>query len=133
MNPQPFWCIAVLNKLPEDIFKEGIILQEGFAEDTEDDPEEVQYMILLRTKSFTEEDAKRMIRVMLKDFGFNLPEEIITLSVKLEDSNESEQESVAKLEEGDVSTKNRFVGLKRNCLAAREQAISMIEMAVARE
>jgi hypothetical protein len=132
MSPEnPFWCVAILKKLPES-FEEGILLAEGFsAESPEDIPaDQISYAVMFRTLTSSETLAYSLISESIQSLGVqdeNLIE-IIILNPKC--ICRSEKRIISEMNDGDVSMRNLYIGFKSGNAEAQNAALSIVLSAI---
>lgn len=129
MNNMTYWCLPILNALPDQFGEDGIVLSEGFTGDEMPEPDQLQYLLLFRVAAPDEYRAHSTVREALPDADIA---EVLTLSADSTAMVRSERRIAARLSDGDVYIKSNCIGYKKADNAARDNAISVIRAAVVR-
>jgi len=128
MSMNPYWCIAVLSNLSDDLIKKGIVLAEGFSEDADFLPEELEYSVLCRTVARSEKDAHEAVtKALLQDTNVGTPELLYTITTDDAIICRKERKIVSALDGDEVSVKVFFVGYKKDNQKAKGLAFKIIQ------
>ncbi len=134
MTSTPYWIIATVETLPE-VITEGVVLREGFPEDSEEAPEsgELQYSLLCRTIAGGEVEARSLVESALQNMEVHRIVDLSILSTDVTTMVRSERRIIRATKPGGVSVHTSFMAFKREHELAREQAHSIIGLGMLRK
>ena len=128
MPSRPYWFSVAVRTLPDE-FTDGIVVAEGFEEDSSLEPDHLHYVILGRAVADSETEAHTLIKEAtqgLDPFASSMIADEVRTVVR------QERRVANAMQPGDVLLKTSFVGFKPDCPEAQASAMEIVEDAIQR-
>jgi hypothetical protein len=125
-----FWCIAIVSDFPETFTEDGIVIAEGISDEQEIHIDDLNYMILCRTKAYSEQEAHDSIRKTLTEIGIQHIIDILTVTSEQKRMIRPERLIMKDLHVNGISIKKYFLGFKKENNCAKDKAYTIIKHAI---